>query len=268
MFTKIAVAAAFALAATTTAAAARPTPPLFDAHGCWSTLHVFADDPARLQPRYVPAEYKPLGWLPGQPYVALWSFACDRLAVDGGTAHPTQLGIAAVAIEHPDRQPSEQQPLELPNVWSHYVHEFETDNSALARALRRQGLPARVVHAMSFRHRTTFDLPSPLLPVAEARIDVPGAWSSWTEPVIQQEPSHSHANEFWFDTARGPSVLNVRVPEARDHFCELAAGEQCGTADAPAGSDMAAVLGATHRSADAAVDHAKIGRVLGFASGR
>jgi hypothetical protein len=246
---------------------AAPAPPLLDAHGCYSTVHLFADDPGRLQPRYVPRRYTLLGWLPGKPYIALWSFACDALSVRGGAAAPTQLSIAAVAIQHPDRQPAEQQPLELPNLWSHYVDAFDTDNPTLARALRRQGFPAYHVRAMRFEDRVVAGgLPAPLMPLTEARVDVPGAWRSWTRPVIQQEPPHSHSNEFWFDTPAGPSVLNVRIPQARDHFCELAAGEQCGIVDAEAGSATAGFLGATHRAADAAIDHAKIERILAFAS--
>jgi len=84
-------------------AIAAPTPPLLDARGCLSTVHVFFDDATRMQPRYVPSRYTPIGWAPGKAWTVLWSFSCDVASVAGGPWRPTQLSIAAVAIEHPER---------------------------------------------------------------------------------------------------------------------------------------------------------------------
>jgi hypothetical protein len=99
-------------------------------------------------------------------------------------------------------------------------------------------------------------------------VGVPGHWASWTRPVIQHEPAHSHSNQFWFDGPRGTSRLELNIPLARDHFCELAPGEVCGTADAVPGSATAELLGGEHVSADAAVDHEKIDRLAAWVSTR
>jgi hypothetical protein len=208
-----------------------------------------------------------MGWVPGKAWTALWSFSCDGAAVSGGLVRPTKLAIAAVAIAHPDRQPGEQAVPELPNLWSHYTHLIITDNASLAARLRHEGFPVRIAPDISLVRRAVVTLPPPLGPIFETRVNVPGAWNSWTRAVIPQLPPHSHSNEFWFDGPRGTTALELRIPSATDHFCELAAGGQCGTAAAPVGSPMAQFLGGPERTADAAIDHDKINRVVAFATG-
>lgn len=266
---RIIIAAALGVALAAPAAATAATPPLLDARGCFATVHVFFDDASRMQPRFVPPGYSPMGWVPGKAWTALWSFACDGASVGGGPVRPTQISLAAVAIEHPERQPGEGLPVEMPNLWSHYTHRVITDNASLAARLREEGFDVRVEREMRLQRTTALDgLPTPLRPISETRIDVAESWSSWTRPVIQHEPAHSHRNEFWTGGAGQPSVLDIRIPLALDHFCELAAGESCGTATAAPASDIAEFLGAPRRSADAAIDHDKIDRVFATATGR
>lgn len=233
--------------------------PLADLRDCALTLHAFMDEPERLQPRFVPPRYRLLSWVPGKPYLAFWSFSCASTEPSG---RPVQLSVAAAVVEHPDRPAGTQPPLELPNLWAHYVHRIHTDDAALTRRLRRLGFPARHAPGMDTRRHVALQLRPPVRGPAETATNVPGAWSSWTFPLIQHEPPHSHTNSFWIDGRRGTAVLDIAIPHAQDHFCELSLGERCGTIDAAPGTDTAEFLGAHRRSADAAVDHEPVARAL------
>lgn len=261
-----ALAAAGALVAAAPAAAR--SAPLVDARGCLASLHVFLDDAARVQPAFLPRPHRPMGWVPGKVWLTLWSFACPNVKVDGDAARPVRWSIAAPAIEHPDPQAGDTAPVELPNLWSHYVHRLVSDDRGLVRALARRGFPARHVPGMTFTRTAAPGLARPL-GVHTSEVTAPGTFASWTRPVVPQEPAHSHVNDFWVDrSGGGHGVLELRVASATDHFCELAAGRTCGTVTAPPGSELAAYLGAPDRSADAAVDHDRIDRVLVFDTSR
>lgn len=262
----VAAAAAGALAAG--AAPATAAPPLVDARQCLASLHVFLDDAARVHGAFVPRAYRPMGWVPGKVWLSLWSFSCDDARVEGDAARPVRWSIAAPAIEHPDPRAGDTLPVELPNLWSHYAHRIVSDDHALVQAMALRGFPARHVPSMSFVRTPALALPRPL-GVWTSRTTAAGEFASWTRPVVPQEPAHAHVNDFWSDRPDGgQGVLQLRIPAATDHFCELAAARSCGTVALPPGSGLRAFLGAADRSADAAVDHDPIDRVLLFDTSR
>lgn len=256
---------ALAAASLALAAPARAQAPLLDVRDCLLTLHAFADRPARLQPQFVPAHYRPLAFVPGLPYIAVWSARCERMAVGGGAAAPGHLTIAAVALRHPDGA-AVQNPVELPNTWAHYVHAVMTDRPELARALSHAGFPAKHVPAMGMTRRVVAGagLPAPLRPLAEHRAFAAGELASWTRPPVQHEPAHAHRNTFIRDAGETTNVLELRIPTAVDHFCELSVASLCGEVSAPAGSAVAALLGRSTRAADASVGHDPIARGVAF----
>lgn len=182
------------------------------------------------------------------PLVGIWAMACDRSRVAGEPAGRLVLSLVGVPVglTAPGAFP-------LANNFAHRLLQLDTTSRPLAKAARREGLPATIAAASRYRHSPPGALPS------RGRLVVPG---SHTVAVGASQPDptnpHDHANLF---EHRSGAALALTIEDAFDRFC-LSPGEICSASlQAARNSALRRLLGRRSAPVRAAFDHDRLARV-------
>lgn len=200
-----------------------------------------ADVRPLVPPRYRLSRYGPT------PFTALtaWVLDCPRVQVGRSDRGRAILSLVGVVVSDP-RARGARKPV-APNRWQQYLLAAHSDNRALARDLRRAGLPARFATGIARR---------------AGRVSVPGVYAISTPILTGDDDPHDHANSWWFDgTDRRPARMELTVPRADDRYCDQGA---CSRITAPVGSTLRTVLGPRARVARSSFSHPPLDAGLRF----
>jgi hypothetical protein len=186
------------------------------------------------------------------PLLGVWAVSCDRGEVAGGRVGRAVLSLVGVPVtlSVPGAPP-------LANFLAHSLIRVDTSSRQLAVALRRAGLPARVARAARYQHSRPGAVPS------SGALDIPGKYRLAVSATAADPTNpHQHSNRFSYSGPNGRTAqLGLATETAYDRFCFPASGGCSASVEAPPGSALAHLLGATSAEARAGFEHAKIARL-------
>lgn len=186
------------------------------------------------------------------PLVGTWGLSCDRARVSGRRVERLILALVAapVGLTGQHAQP-------LANNFAHQLVRADTDRRALARVLRRRGMPARVARDARFRHSRPEALP------ATGEVVVPGVYrTAVAASDLDPTNPHDHVNGFtWLGRNGRIAILDLLLDDAHDRFCFPPSPTCSAVVRAHRRSPLRDLLGDGSSPVRVAFDHARISRV-------
>ena len=228
-------------------------PPRADVNlrGCWLTVALIPASAEALENAFREPLVLTQTFYGPDPLVGIWGLACERARVeDKRIDHVTLSLVGAPTGLTADGA------LPLANNFAHALLRADTDSRALARALRRAGLPGRRSDTR-YRHSGSPAPPSSgeLVVPGRYRIDVAARELDPTNP-------HDHVNSFSSVGSDGRrAVMDLFIDDAFDRFCIPTVGGCNVFVRAHRRSPVRDLLGDGSTVARAGFDHAEIKRV-------
>jgi hypothetical protein len=225
---------------------------------CWMTVGYLPRPAARLLEVFRMPPDLSQTFYGRDPLLGVWALSCARAKV--GEDRVGRVIVSLVGV--PMGLTSVGAP-PLANFFAHSLIAVDTSSPALARALRRAGLPGRVARTARYRHSRPGALPF------TGKLTVPGRYRL---RVSAREPDptnpHDHSNLFSYRGRTGRvTQLGLSAGSAFDRFCLPASGGCRASLGAERGSGLGRLFGDTSAPARIGFDHAKLRRV-GLALGR
>lgn len=258
--------AAFALAAILSLASAGPVAAHEGSHaphaspainadaklrGCWLTAALIPTTADALEQAFREPLALTQTFYGPDPLVGIWGLACDRARVEG-----ERLDRVILTLVGAPTGLTAEGAIPLANNFAHALLRADTNSPALAKALRRAGLPGRHSDAR-FRHSDADALPSTgeFVVPERYRIEVAASEFDPTNP-------HDHLNSFSSVGGNGRrGVMGLFIDDAFDRFCIPSVGGCDVLVRAHRRSPVRELLASGSAVPRVGFDHAKIGRV-------
>ncbi|MGH2714084.1 MAG: hypothetical protein ACRDM7_09425 [Thermoleophilaceae bacterium] len=186
------------------------------------------------------------------PLLGVWGFDCDGARVAGRRVGRVIASLVAVPVGLTSAGAAQ-----LANNFAHSIIRIDTSSPVLARALRRAGLPGRLVRSARYRHSPRGRVPS------SGRLVVPGGYEiAVSASDLDPTNPHDHLNRFEHRGRSGRiSSLSLSSQDAADRFCFPASRSCSATVRAPRGSALARLLGGRSAPAVVGFDHEQLARI-------
>jgi hypothetical protein len=219
---------------------------------CWLSVAMTPSSPAALEAAFgSPLDLTQTFYGP-DPLVGIWGMACDRARVDERRIDRVILSLvgAPTGLTIDGAAP-------LANNFAHALLRADTDSRALAKSLRRRGLPGRFAGEARFRHSAPERVPSVggLVVPGRYRLEVSATALDPTNP-------HDHVNSF--DAVRPdgrPVNIGLFTDDAFDRFCFPSTGDCEAFVRAHRRSPLRELLGDGSAVPRVGFDHVKISRL-------
>lgn len=183
------------------------------------------------------------------PLLGIWALACDRGRLAGERLGATIVSLVGVPVGLTSAGAPP-----LANNFAHALIRVDTSSPALAVALRRAGLPARLARRARYRHSPAGRIPfrGSLVVPGEYRLGV-------TAQNVDPTNPHDHVNRFEYRGPRGRAAeLGLSTADAIDRFC---LSDCKAYVRAWRGTALARLLGGRSAPVRAGFDHEKLARV-------
>jgi hypothetical protein len=219
---------------------------------CWLSVAMTPSSPAALEAAFgSPLDLTQTFYGP-DPLVGIWGMDCDRARVDDRRIDRVILSLvgAPTGLTIDGAAP-------LANNFAHALLRADTDSRALAKTLRRQGLPGRFAGDARYRHSTPELVPSVggLVVPGLYRLDVSATALDPTNP-------HDHVNSFDLVRPDGrPESIGLFTDDAFDRFCFPSTGDCEAFVRAHRRSPLRELLGDGSAAPRVGFDHVRIERV-------
>jgi hypothetical protein len=186
------------------------------------------------------------------PLLGIWGLDCERARVRHkrvGRLIASLVGVP-VALTSAGALP-------LANNFAHALIRIDTSSRALARALRRAGLPGKRSRAARYRHSPPGVVPSSGQLLVPARYEI-----AVTASDLDPTNPHDHLNSFeHLDDDGEASTLTFSSQDAFDRFCFPASGNCSASIRAPRGSAIGRLLGGDSAPVRVGFDHEKLAQI-------
>jgi hypothetical protein len=221
-------------------------------HGCWLSAAFVPVSAETLRASFGPALVLTQTFYGPEPLAGVWGLACARARIEEKRVDGVILSLvgAPTGLTADGAVP-------LANNFAHALRRADTNSPALAKALRRAGLPGRVAKDARYRHSSHETVPSTgeLVVPGKYRIEVAAGDLDPTNP-------HDHVNSFSSVGKTGRvAAMGLFTDDAFDRFCFPSFGSCSVSVRAHRRSPVRGLLGDGSAVARAGFDHAKIGRV-------
>jgi hypothetical protein len=187
-----------------------------------------------------------------EPLAGIWGISCDRAITHRRRFDRPVVSLVAIPVGL-----TSEGVLPLANNFAHALVRIDANSRAIARLLRRDGLPARFAKGARLRHSSAGQVPSrgALRVAGRYRVLVSAAADDPTNP-------HDHANEFsYVDRNGGLAELGLVTNDAADRFCFPAQGGCSARMRAHPMSPVRALIGDGSAPVTVGFDHARISRI-------
>jgi hypothetical protein len=221
-------------------------------HGCWLTAGFVPTTLETIEDAFGSPLALTQTFYGSDPLVGIWGLACERARIERRRMDDVIISLVA----SPTGLTSEGA-VPLANNFAHALHRVDTDSAALAKTLRRAGLPARHTEGARFRHSAPEVVPSTgeLVVPGTYRIDVSASALDPTNP-------HDHVNSFSSVNRKGwLAVVRLFINDALDRFCFPSLTNCRVFVRAHRRSPVRDVFGTGSLIPSAGFDHAQIERV-------
>ncbi len=220
--------------------------------GCWLTAAFVPTSAGALQDAFGSPLMLTQTFYGSEPLVGIWGLACDRARVGGRRIDRVIVSLvgAPTGLTAEGASP-------LANNFAHALLRADTNSRALAKALRRGGLPGRVAPDARYRHQIAQAVASTgeLVVPGKYRIAVSASEPDPTNP-------HDHLNSFSSVSPDGRiAAMGLFTDDAFDRFCFPSPGGCRVFVRAHRNSPVRALLGDGSTIARVGFDHAPIARV-------
>jgi hypothetical protein len=232
------------------ATAPQPTRGDVKLRDCWLSVTLAPASPEALQSAFGSPLALSQTFYGADPLAGIWGLECDRARFEGRRVDGVILSLVGV--------PTGLTAAGLPPLANNFAHALlraDTDSRALARTLRRAGLPGRLAPDARYRHssRATVPATGKLVVPRRYRIDVSASDLDPTNP-------HDHVNSF-SAVGLGGSSADLFADDAFDRFCFTALGGCEVFVRAHRRSPLRGLLGDGSTVPTAGFDHAPLERV-------
>lgn len=182
---------------------------------CWLSVALTPASPEALESAFGSPLALSQTFYGADPLSGIWGLACDRARVEDRRLDQVILSLvgAPTGLTSDGLAP-------LANNFAHALLRADTNSRALAKALRRKGLPGRVARDARYRHSSPEGVPS------AGELIVPGLYRiSVSASELDPTNPHDHVNSFSATDRNGKlSTISLFTDDAFDRFCFPSAG--------------------------------------------
>jgi hypothetical protein len=221
-------------------------------HGCWLSAAFVPVSAETLQNAFGSSLVLTQTFYGPEPLAGIWGLACDHARIEEKRIDEVILSLVGAPTGL-----TADGAIPLANNFAHALLRADTNSRALAKALRRAGLPGRLARDARYRHS------SPEAPRSTGKLVVPGKYRiDVSASELDPTNPHDHVNSFSSVGQNGRvAVMGLFTDDASDRFCFPSFGSCSVFVRAHRRSPVRGLLGDGSAVARAGFDHAEINRI-------